>query len=116
MQRAIEPPEQTAVNVALMSVALMSSGAIVSKMWQQPFYANFDAFLGATRSIAEIIQCCFGRDRALQMKSWFASLDQAEQDRRKKFSDEFNPDYSKFVEHPLTNARNITFHRTGYTS
>jgi hypothetical protein len=111
MSKVIEPPEQTA-----WTVALQSSGAIIGNLWQQPFYANFDAFLGAARSIPEIIQCCFGRDRSLQMKSWFASRDQAEQDRRKKFSDEFNPDYSTFIGHPLTNARNITFHRKGYTS
>jgi hypothetical protein len=111
MSKAIEPPEQTA-----WTVALQSTGAIRSNHWQQAFYANFDAFLGAARSIPEIIQCCFGHDRSAPMKSWFASLVQAEQVRRKKFSDEFNSDYATFVEHPLTNARNITFHRTGYTS
>jgi hypothetical protein len=111
MSKAIEPPEQTA-----WTVALQSSGAIIGNLWQQSFYANFDAFLGAARSIPEIIQCCFGHDRSLQMKSWFGSLDQAEQDRRKKFSDEFNSDYSTFIGHALTNARNISFHRTGYPS
>jgi len=112
MQKAIEPAKQTAL-----TVALRSTGAIIGNLWQQPFYANFDAFLGAARSIPEIIQCCFGHDRSPQMKSWFASsLDQAEQDRRKKFSRRFKRDYDKFRKLGLSNARNISFHRTGYPS
>ena len=59
MSRAIEPPEETAVNVVL-----QSSGAIVGNLWQQPFWAYFDAFLATTRSIPWIIEHCFGIDLA----------------------------------------------------
>ena len=48
--------------------ALEASGAIIDTEWQRSFYAHFDAFLSAARSVAEVIRCCFGVDRV--MKAW----------------------------------------------
>jgi hypothetical protein len=111
MSRSLQPPEQTATNVAL-----QSSGAIVGNLWQLSFYPYFDAFLAMTRSIPEIIQCCFGEDRSPAMANWFRALHAAEQTRRQTFSSQFKPDYSQFGQHPLSNTRNISFHRAGYAS
>ena len=48
-------PQRTQTTVAL-------EGTIVGNLWQQSFYPNFDAFLAMTRSIPEVIKCCFGKD------------------------------------------------------
>jgi hypothetical protein len=109
LSKSIEPREQTAEYVVQ-----VSSGAIVGNLWQQSFYARFDAFLAMTRSIPEIITCCFGYDRSPAMASWFNTLSVDEQTRRKTFSDQFKDDYSKFREHPLSSARNVVFHRAGF--
>jgi len=106
MQSAIEPPEQTAV-----TVALQSSGAIVGGLWQQAFWAYFDAFLATTRSIPWIIDHCFGIDPARRYNG-----PKAEGKRRKKFSKLLKQDFINFSKEALTNARNISFHRTGYPS
>jgi hypothetical protein len=67
MGRSIQPPEQTAINVAL-----QASGALIDTGCQRSFYAYLDAFLSAARSILEIIQCCFGADLGHpDMKQWF---------------------------------------------
>jgi hypothetical protein len=63
MQRSLEPPPRTG-----WTVALEASGAIIDTQWQRSFYAHFDAFLSAARSVAEVIRCCFGADRV--MKAW----------------------------------------------
>ena len=84
--------------------------------WQRSFYAHLDAFLAMGRSISEIINCCFGADLSLAMKSWFNCLDAAEKSRRRMFSKQFQADHNAFVKLPLTNARNITFHRTGFAN
>jgi hypothetical protein len=84
--------------------------------WQRSFYAHLDAFLAMGRSISEIINCCFGADLGLAMKSWFNCLDAAEKSRRRMFSKQFQADHKAFAKLPLTNARNITFHRTGFAN
>lgn len=50
--------------------------------WQRSFYTHLDAFLAMGRSIPEIINCCFGADLSLAMKSWFNGLDASEKNRR----------------------------------
>jgi hypothetical protein len=50
------------------------------------------------------------------MKSWFNGLDAAEKSRRRMFSKQFQADHNAFAKLPLTNARNITFHRTGFAN
>jgi hypothetical protein len=68
MEQSLAPPENTAINVAL-----QSAGAIVNTGWRRSFYAYLDAFLSATRSVVEVINCCFGHDPHRQLKSWFNS-------------------------------------------
>jgi hypothetical protein len=55
-----------------LGAALESMGVIVDDGWHRAFYAHLDAFLSATRSLPEIIQCCFGVDRRLS--GWLKSL------------------------------------------
>jgi hypothetical protein len=107
MTRSLQPPKGAAV--------LEATGAIVDTQWQRSLYPNLDAFLAMTRSIPEIIQSCFGADLGSKpMKLWFGALSRDEKTRRQKFSAGFNPSYETFRQHPLSNARNISFHRTGY--
>jgi hypothetical protein len=109
MGQSLGPPENTHMNVVL-----QSSGAIIGTHWQHSFYAHLDAFLSAARSIAEIIKCCFGHDRHWQMKGWFDKLSSDEKDRRRKFSQRFLKTYTCFTQLPLSTARHISEHRTGY--
>jgi hypothetical protein len=81
--------------------------------WQLSFYACLDAFLAMTRSVPEIIQCCFGHDTSFQMKDWFKDLSDDEKSHRKQFAVEFNPDHKNFRDLPLSATRNTIFHRTG---
>jgi hypothetical protein len=108
MARLVAPPERTAWDAAL-----ASSGAIVGGSWQLPFYAHLDALLSAARSIPEIIQCCFGEDRAPQMRTWFAGLASTEQTRRREFRNQFDAQYAAFRALPLGTARHISEHRSG---
>jgi hypothetical protein len=108
MTRSLQPPEGAA--------ALEGAGAIVDTQWQQSFYPRLDAFLAMARSIPEIIQACFGEDLGSKpMKLWSDALEPDERTRRQKFSAGFKPCYETFRQHPLSNARNISFHRTGYS-
>jgi hypothetical protein len=66
MGRSLEPRGRTATDVAL-----EASGAIIGTGWQRSFYAHLDAFLSATRSVAEVIKCCFGVDSSPKMTTWF---------------------------------------------
>jgi hypothetical protein len=109
MGRALLPPPRTTMNVAL-----QSTGAIIGTQWQAAFYAYLDAFLAMSRSVPEVITCCFGEDRSIAMKSWFKGLDAAEQSRRRAFSAQFETGYSTFRALPLSTAGNITLHRTGH--
>jgi hypothetical protein len=51
MGRSIQPSERTHYNVAI-----EASGTIIDTGWQRSFYAYFDAFLSAVRSVPEILQ------------------------------------------------------------
>jgi hypothetical protein len=106
MSAAIQPPSG--------SVGYQHTGAIVGNLWETPFYAALDAFLSATRSVAEIIKCCFGQDRVL--RTWLSGLPQDEQDRRKTFQQLYEPHYDVFKDLPLAQARHVSEHRTGYPS
>jgi len=46
MGRSLQPPERTAINVAL-----QSAGTIIGTQWQRAFYAHLDAFLAMGRSV-----------------------------------------------------------------
>ena len=61
-----------------------------------------------------IIAASFGTDRGHPvMRDWLDHLDPDEQLRRRKFTAEFAPLHEVFRDHPLTQARDRVFHRTG---
>jgi hypothetical protein len=109
MGQSLQPPARTGHNVAIQSM-----GTIIDTRWQISFYAYVDAFLSATRSVPEVIKCCFGYDANSVMAQWFNRLSAEEQARRKEFSRQFKLDYEKFCRLPLGTARHISQHRTGY--
>jgi hypothetical protein len=109
MGRAIQPPKQNSINVAL-----QASGAIIDTGWQRSFYAYLDAFLSTARSVPEIILCCFGVDRRpREMKEWFKKLPADERVRRQEFKKDSKSHYDGFGALPLGRARHISEHRTG---
>src|SRR5258708_16160059 len=108
MERSVEPPERTAINAVLESY-----GTIIDTGWQRSIYPHFDAFLSATRSIAEIIKCCFGVDDHRAMTDWFDQLPAEEQDRRRAFWKQFQVHYDRFCGRLLCGARRVSEHRTG---
>jgi len=112
MGEALRPPTTPR------AAALEAQGVIVDTGWQRALYAHLDAFLSITRSIPEIIQCCFGVDamtgrRGHPMQIWFAALSLDEQRRRQDFHDQFKPHYDGFRALPLGPVRHIIEHRTG---
>src|ERR1700726_582976 len=77
MEKALQPPETTAC-----TVVQESSGALIGGNWHRAFYAHLDAFLSSSRSVPELIRCCFGvDDRLRKMKDWFDALHPDEQKR-----------------------------------
>ena len=109
MGDSIQPAERTHFNAAR-----EAAGTIIDTRWQRSFYAYFDAFISAARSIPEIIQCCFGTDRAnREMKTWFDQLPVDERDRRRQFSSQFMPAYDGFRALPLGAVRHVIEHRSG---
>jgi hypothetical protein len=109
MGKALLPPDRNPMNIAL-----ESTGAIIETRWQRSLYANLDAFLAMVRSVPEIIQACFGADLgSREMKAWFKGLTPAEQTRRKNFAVQFKTVHDTFRGLSLSNARNISLHRTG---
>jgi hypothetical protein len=108
--RALVTPDRTR-----MSVVLEASGADVSHE-KRPFYAHLASFLMMTRSVPDVIQWCFGKDKMFDAKSrrpWFKGLLIDEQTRRTTFSRKFEKSYQKLSSHPLSEARNIIVHRVG---
>jgi hypothetical protein len=91
--------------------AIEASGAIVGHEWQRPFFAHFDAFLSATKSVPEIIRACFGADRHPEMR--FEELPEDEKLRRVQFGADFAPALKQFRDMTLSKARNISDHRSG---
>ena len=60
---------------------MQAGGAIIDTGWQRSIYPHLDAFLSTTRSIPEIIQCCFGVDDGnREIRDWFDKLSPDEQD------------------------------------
>ena len=108
MQRALEPPEMTGDDAAI-----IASGAMVDTGWQRSIYPHFDAFLAAARSIPEIIQCCFGTDRDYRMLRWVQQLPAEERARRRAFRHQFTG-YRTFRDLPLSRTRHTSQHRRGY--
>jgi hypothetical protein len=94
--------------------AIEASGAIVPHEWQRPFFAHFDAFLSATKSVPEIMRACFGKDQgSVEMRRWFGELPADEKIRRSQFSAEFASALAGFRSMTLSKARNISDHRRG---
>jgi hypothetical protein len=111
MWRSLDPPERTHMNAVL-----EASGAILDTAWQQSFYPHFDAFLTASRSVPEIINACFGTDTgSREMREWYQTLDQEEKHRRSEFTRQFDDTRRAFGKLPLSEARNVSVHRTGVT-
>ncbi len=108
MAQSIQEPQPTQHDVAI-----LSSGAMRDGNWRQPFFAYFDAFLVATRSVPEIINYCFGMDRFTER--WVFGLVTDEKRRRIDFNTGFKPHYKGFRDLLLSKQRNITLHRLGHT-
>ncbi len=109
MGESLDPPESNAWNVAA-----ESAGRIIDTGWHRSLYAHLDAFLSATRSVAEIIKCCFGVDPHREMRDWFDNLPADEKERRCEFRRRFQKHYDAFCQLPLGKARHVSEHRTGY--
>jgi hypothetical protein len=77
MQRALEPDRSH-------EAAVMQSHFGTGRNWQQPFYANLDAFLAMARSVPAIIECCFGKDP--QLKKWLRSPDARRAEKARQIS------------------------------
>ena len=105
--KALQPERTT------LGVVQESTGAIFGNLWQLPFWAHLDAFLSATKSIAEIIGCCFGVDRTLE--GWVEQRSPDERSRRKKFQNLFISHLEEFSKHPLVQERNDSEHRLGHS-
>jgi hypothetical protein len=110
MSRCLQGPERTHV-----AVVLEASGAIVGHDWQSSFYSLGDSFLAKARSVAWIIEACFGNDSrgSAEMRAWWQGLSPDEQRRRTAFSEQFRADKKAFSDHPLTTERNVSEHRLG---
>jgi hypothetical protein len=109
INRALAGPERTGH-----LVAIEASGGIIGHDWQRPFYAHFDAFLSATRSVGQVIKCCFGEDTDGRLTPALDALSVDEQNRRRAFQLQFDPHLTAFNQRPLSTSRNISEHRTGY--
>lgn len=99
MDRALQPPERD------------TFGPMFGGHREVLFYASLHAFLSTTRSVPDIINCCFGVDHV--MKDWFDRRSVDERDRRKAFKKQFHPHHDAFRKLPLSKARNVSVHRTG---
>jgi hypothetical protein len=89
-------------------------GASVAQ-WQPDFYYYLDAFIGAARSVPDVVQKCFGWDERSK-GDWPNPLEADEIDRRKKFQNEFTRLYLAFHRQPLSRVRVGTFHWRGMPS
>ena len=107
MGQDIVPPHLNSPHLA----AIVSTGVIVDHPWQRRFYHHLDAFLAMSRSVPEIIRCCFGVDP--MMRAWLSGLKPPEQTRRRAFQAQLRPLSQTFTTMPLSGARNISLHRTG---
>jgi hypothetical protein len=83
--------------------------------WQPDFYFFLDAFIGATRSVPDVIQKCFGWDERSK-DEWPQPLDCDETDRRRKFQARFTGLYVAFHRQALSRVRVGTFHWRGMPS
>lgn len=83
--------------------------------WQPDFYFYLDAFIGATRSVPDVIQKCFGWDNR-STKEWLQPPDADEIARREKFQAEFTGLYRAFYRQRLSRVRVGTFHWRGVPS
>jgi hypothetical protein len=108
MSQSLQEPPRTGHWVAMTG----SSGGF-GPNWHRHFYASLDAFLSATKSVGQIIMCCFGADDHPDLVP-LSSLPAEQQDRRRKFQRQFKPHLDLFNALSLSKARNVSEHRTGY--
>src|ERR1041384_3796742 len=94
-----------------MAAIMESNGQISDTKWQEAFYAYYDAFVSTTRSVAQVLQCCFGYDKYPKIDAWFKTLSKDEQCRRLDFCKQFKPHFRQFDRHPLGTARHVSEHR-----
>ena len=80
--------------------------------WQPDFYYYLDAFLGAARSVPDVIQKCFGMD-PLSKGKWKQAPDSDEIDRRNTFQAEFTILHSAFRGETLSRVRTSVYHWHG---
>ena len=80
--------------------------------WQPDFYYYLDAFLGAARSVPDVVQKCFGWD-GRSRNAWPQPLGAEETGRRKEFQKEYTSPYTDFNQQVLSRVRGGTFHWTG---
>lgn len=106
MVQALQPPEPSRYPIGL-------EHANVGNDWQRSFYPHFDAFLPCTRSVADIVDWCFGYDKKGPISKWFNTLSLDEKDRRKLFTEKFAKVRTRFDNHFLTKVRNVSMHRSG---
>lgn len=109
MQQVLGPADWTQADIAQ-----LSSGLIVDRAQQRSLFPHFDAFLAAAHAIPFLIQCSFGYDDYGKIKSWFKTLPPDEGNRRKEFRRRLKPLLDAFLLRPLSNARNVSFHRSGH--
>jgi hypothetical protein len=95
-------------NAALLSCP----GTIIHHPWQPNFTSELHAFLGATRSVPDVILNRFGYDSP-NKNSWLLKLDRGEQQRRRCFGRRFEKRYKQFRQLPLNEARNEIHHGSG---
>ena len=96
-----------------MSVVLESTGAFVGKRWEA-VYAHVESFLSRARSVPDVIESCFGHDKAPVVQGWFNARSADEKTRRDEFSKQFKADRDRFRDHNLTKMRDVTLHRRGF--
>jgi hypothetical protein len=115
MGKALQPPENTHWNVAL-----MAAGAVLDTRWQDRFYTSVSTFLAKARSVPSIIEACFGKDSGIRhippMMDWWGGLTADERRRREEFSDQFRADNKAFRDHDLTKERDACEHRRGFAN
>src|SRR5262245_61161569 len=103
MSDCLQPPRDAYYAAQVAAGSLVGAGS-----WRQSLEPHLDALLAATRSVPEIVQCCFGYDRHPRLEPWWLGLSADEQDRRREFSKEFKPHRGAFLDLPLSHARDVS--------
>jgi hypothetical protein len=87
-------------------------GSYRMTQWQPAFFYYLDAYLGAARSIPDVIQKCFGWDDRSK-NDWPEPPDLEERTRRQAFQAEFTSLYTAFHRRSLSRVRTGSLHWLG---